>query len=329
MYGYEIFHESIMNELIKTVHNNTAKQAYLFVGPVGVGKKISAKLFAQSLVCTNSASSPCGACAACVGTKSDTNPDVVYIRPTENKTVSVKQIREVIADVYVKPFHSAKKVYIIESAKDLLEPAQNSLLKVLEEPPEYAVFIIISESESFLLQTILSRCTVIRFPLVDDEAIYQFIKNNYPEEENRKEILAKLSNGSPKAVDDIINNPDFNNLRETSLKMLLALVSKHLVSAYQICEFLENNKENTELIFDFWDSFFRDIMCIKNGCEHLITNSDLQEQLKNLSFRMDDNFPIIALEQLILARRMSARDVNLHFLALNLSFSIKNRLYGK
>ena len=199
----------------------------------------------------------------------------------------------------------------------------------MEEPPEYAVFIIISESESFLLQTILSRCTVIRFPLVDDEAIYQFIKNNYPEEENRKEILAKLSNGSPKAVDDIINNPDFNNLRETSLKMLLALVSKHLVSAYQICEFLENNKENTELIFDFWDSFFRDIMCIKNGCEHLITNSDLQEQLKNLSFRMDDNFPIIALEQLILARRMSARDVNLHFLALNLSFSIKNRLYGK
>ncbi len=329
MYGYEIFHDNIMSELIKTVHNNTAKQAYLFVGPKGVGKEISAKLFAQSLACINSSSAPCGACAACVGTKSDTNPDVVYIRPTENKTVSVKQIREVIADVYVKPFHSAKKVYIIENAKDLLEPAQNSLLKVLEEPPEYAVFIIISESESFLLQTILSRCTVIRFPLVDDEAIYQFIKNNYPEEENRKEILAKLSGGSPKALDEIINNPDFDDLREASLKMLVALVSRHSVSAYQICEFLENNKENVELIFDFWDSFFRDIMCMKNNCENLIMNSDLQEQLKNLSFRMSDEFPVVALEQLILARRMSARDVNLHFLSLHLSFSIKNRLYEK
>ena len=88
MYGYEIFHDDIVTELINSVHKKESRQAYLFTGPEGVGIHIAARLFANALVCDNVSGAPCGVCKACIGAKADTNPDIVYIRPTDKKTIS-------------------------------------------------------------------------------------------------------------------------------------------------------------------------------------------------------------------------------------------------
>lgn len=329
MYGYEIFHDKLLHELIDSVHDGKARQAYLFVGPEGVGKHTAAKLFANALVCENQNSAPCGSCHACIGAKSDTNPDIVFIRPTDKKTVSAEQARGIVSDAFVKPFESSKKVYIIEDGAVLNEFAQNCLLKILEEPPEYVVFIIVATSESVLLQTVLSRCTLVRFPTVDEERIHEYISKHYPESSDKTALLTKLSGGIPGKIDEILGDPDFSLLREQSLRALSLLFSSRRLSAYSVADFLENNKEKAEQIIDFWQSFLRDIMIIQNCSEKKILNIDMQEQLENLASKMPDNFPIVALEQTFRAKTMLRRYVNLHSLSLNLSFSIKNRLFGK
>ena len=328
MYGYETFHDDILKELINTVHNGKNRQAYLFVGPEGVGLHEAASLFAASLVCNNHETAPCGACQACIGAKNKTNPDIIYIKPTDKKTISAEQARSIISDASIKPFESNKKVYIIEDGSKLNDFAQNCLLKILEEPPEYVVFIIIATSESVLLQTVLSRCTTVRFPAVDKSTVFEYIQNNFPDYISQSDLLYSLSSGTPGKIKAIIENPDFDDLRRESFKMLVPLMSRHKLSSYTITEFLENNSDNAELIIDFWQSFLRDIMMIQNENKTLITNTDMQDEIENLSFKMKDHFPIIALEQIILAKSMLSKYVNLHNLALSLSFSIKKRLYN-
>lgn len=328
MYGYEIFHKDILKELINSVHTKQNAQAYLFVGAEGVGMEQAAELFAASLVCENQLNSPCLNCHACIGARSKTNPDIVYIKPTDKKVISAEQARSIVSDAYVKPFESQKKVYIIKDGSKLNDFAQNCLLKVLEEPPEYVVFIIIAASESFLLQTVLSRCTLVRFPSVDKKEMKKYIKNNYPEHIEQADLLYSLAYGTPGNIKKIIENPDYEYLRKESFKMLVPLMSRHKISAYKIAEFLENNSDNTELIIDFWQSFLRDIMLIQNNSKSLILNTDMQEDISNLAFKMKENFPIVALEQINIAKEMLSRYVNLHILSLSLSFSIKNRLYN-
>ncbi len=328
MYGYEIFHENILKELISTVHTEKNHQAYLFVGPEGIGRHEAANLFAASLVCNNIKTSPCGTCQACIGAKNCTNPDIIYVEPTDKKVISAEQARQIVTDAYIKPFESQKKVYIINDASKLNEFAQNCLLKVLEEPPEYVVFIIIATTETVLLQTVLSRCTVVRFPAVDKDTVNRYIKEHYPDYINQSDLLYSLSSGAPENIRKIIDNPDYDSLRNESFKMLIPLLSRHKISAYTVCEFMENNSDNAELIIDFWQSFLRDIMIVQNNSDDLICNNDMYEEIKNLSLKLNDKAPIIALEQTIFAKEMLLRYVNLHTLSLSLSFSIKNCLYN-
>lgn len=328
MYGYDIFHDDIMKDLIYNVRKGENGHAYLFVGPDGVGKHMAAKLFAAALCCTEKSRQPCNECHACIGTKCGTNPDIIYIKPTDKKSVTVEQAREIVTDAYIKPFESAKKVYIIDDASTVNESAQNCLLKILEEPPEFVVFIILAASETQLLQTVLSRCTSVHFPVVGNERMKKYINEKYPDSADKSDLLISLSNGIPGEVDKILSDPDYYDLRAESFKKLVPLLSRHKISAYTVSEFLEDNKDNAEKIIDFWQGFLRDIMMILDGNEKLICNVDMQEEIKNLAFKMKPNYPIVALEQTILAKTMLRRYVNLHSLALNLSFSIKNRLYG-
>ena len=329
MYGYNVFHDDIMKNLIYNVKKGEHRHAYLFTGPKGVGRHLAAKLFAAALCCTSEKRQPCNECHACIGTKNDTNPDIVHIKPKEKKSITVEQAREIVADAYIKPLESANKVYIIDDAYDLNEATQNCLLKILEEPPEYVVFIIIAESEVQLLQTVLSRCTTIHFPTVTDDVIKKYIEENYPDSYDKSDLLISLSNGIPGEVDKILSDPDYYDLRSESFKKLISLMSEHKISAYTISEFLEDHKDDAEKIIDFWQSFLRDILIISEGGDKLIWNKDMQEEIKKIAFSIKPEFCVVALEQTILAKTMLRKYVNLHSLSLNLSFSIKKRLYKK
>ena len=198
MYGYETFHEDLMKNLIESVHNGASSHAYIFEGEKGLGVLNSARLFAAALTCKNTGVAPCGSCQNCVESKADTNPDIIYVRPkADKKSIGAKDMRKLEEDVAVKPFNSKHKVYIFEDASLLTEEAQNTFLKTFEEPPEYAVFILITENSASLLQTILSRFTLVHFPSVSDAIMEKYISGKYPEEKERLPFLIKYCAGVP------------------------------------------------------------------------------------------------------------------------------------
>lgn len=325
MYGYEVLHEELAENLINNVRSGASQHAYIFEGDRGVGAEECARLFAAALVCEKPASAPCGVCGACVMAKAKTHPDIYVVSPSDGKkNITVDKIRSVVSDAYTKPYESGKKVYIISYGDDMNEQAQNAFLKVLEEPPQYAVFIILAENYESLLMTVRSRCTRVQFPPVSDGKIRGYIKSHFPEEAEKTEFLVQYAGGVAGNIEKILSAENFVALRGEALDKLELLLSARKLDAYEIAEFFEENKEDADLILTFWQGFLHDIMLIQSEARKLVQSADYMDKLINMSNRFDEKKIVDAQEALLLAQKMRKRYVNLRTMALRLAFSIKN-----
>lgn len=311
MYGYDIFHEDLMQSLIDTVHSGSCSHAYIFEGSKGLGIDTAARLFAAALTCKNSEISPCGACPSCTEARADTNPDIIYPKPDKDKkTIGAKNMRALEEDVGIKPFAAKRKVYIFEEGKLLTEAAQNVFLKTLEEPPEYAVFIIITENAETLLQTIRSRAVIVHFPNVSDDIVRKYISEKYPEVHERLEFLIKYCAGVPYTADAVISDEEFEPLRAASLEKLPLLLSDNTLSAFEIQKFTEENKDSFTQVLDFWLSFLRDILLLQTGGYDNIINIDKRDKLRSIAAGHDPLKITDTMNSVVTAHKMAARYVN-------------------
>ena len=136
--------------------------AYILSGPPGSGKHALSMLLAQAMVCTSQGPRPCLTCNACHKVQAGIHPDVVHTAPGEGKRdIVVDQIRSLRSDAYIRPNEASRKVYIIDDAPSMNPSAQNALLKVLEEGPPYAAFLLLADNAGMLLPTIRSRCEIL------------------------------------------------------------------------------------------------------------------------------------------------------------------------
>ena len=172
---------------------NKVSHAYLFGGESGSGKKMMASLFAMTLQCEKHGVEPCMECPSCKKAQSQNHPDIIYVKHEKPNTISIDEIREqLINDVMIKPYSSPYKIYIIDEAQKLTLQAQNALLKILEEPPDYGVFLILTANAEKLLATIRSRCAELKLsPLTPEEALPALRKQfpERPDEELRAALL--------------------------------------------------------------------------------------------------------------------------------------------
>lgn len=324
MYGYNTFHEKLMNNLIKSVRSGSSSHAYIFEGNAGLDILSSAKLFAAALTCAHGDAAPCGSCPSCIQAGADTNPDIIYIeKPKNRQTIGVDPIRAVNDDAAIRPFSSARKVYIVKDGGDLTPAAQNALLKTLEEPPEYVVFIIIVENTAPLLPTVLSRAVLIHFPPVSDDVIEKYVKEKYPDHIGRLQFFKSCCEGVPGVIDSIIADENFEYFRTEALDYLPKLLSSELLDAYSIQSFIEKSKDNAEDIIDFWISYLRDMLAIQLDARHNLINSDKTEELRALSARYSPKLTVKAVNELLTARKMLVRNVNLKALALGTALKIR------
>lgn len=164
-----IGNEKIKKYLIKQVENGTILHSYLFSGIDGIGKKEFAKEFAKLLLCKNS--------NECELFKNNNHPDYKIINE-DSEVIKIEQIRDLINKIIEKPINSQKKVYIINDCHKMTVEAQNCLLKTLEEPPEFAILILITSNENLLLNTIISRCMKINFNCISSEEIINYCNKN-------------------------------------------------------------------------------------------------------------------------------------------------------
>ena len=147
-------------ELDQIANNDSVLHSYIFIGQDGIVKKEIAKEFAQKILC-QSKEKNC-TCKSCICFIAENHPDFQIINE-EGTVIKIEQMRQMIQNVYEKPILSEKKVYIINDSDKMTKEAQNSLLKTLEEPPDYASFILIATNQDLILNTIKSRCTKIVF----------------------------------------------------------------------------------------------------------------------------------------------------------------------
>ena len=182
--------KELLNQIIRT--NNIA-HSYMFIGKESIGKMLFAKEFAKAILCIND-SKPCGDCKSCIEFESSNNPDFEIIEPDGNN-IKIEQIRELIKKVYEKPIVSNKKVYIINDSNLMTKEAQNSLLKTLEEPPEYVTIILIASNENLFLPTIKSRCTKIMFRKLTDSELKTILERKY-NKLDIQELMLKIADGS-------------------------------------------------------------------------------------------------------------------------------------
>jgi DNA polymerase-3 subunit delta' len=168
--------------------------AWLLLGPSGSGKKPAALAMAAALNCPVAPGTGCGECATCTRILRQRHPDVHHIAP-EGPLIPVDVIREVVVPEAARsPFEGDHKTFIIEEAHRMNEPAQNALLKTLEEPQPDTVFILISGQEDELLETIRSRCRVVRLEPVSEQRIVELLVK-YDTQEDTALLAARLSEG--------------------------------------------------------------------------------------------------------------------------------------
>ena len=157
--------------------------AYIISGPAGSGRHTLARLLATAMVCTASpAKRPCGSCAPCKKVLAGIHPDVTVISGAgEGKPITVDQIRSLRADAHIRPNEGERKVYLLEGADQMNASAQNAMLKLLEEGPQYAAFLLLAENGGGLLQTVRSRCEELVLAPVPVQECQGWLERKYPQ----------------------------------------------------------------------------------------------------------------------------------------------------
>ena len=160
------------------VFHKRIPHAVLIEGDYGTGRHTLAKFLANAAVCAEQ-NAPCKNCRNCNLVDTDSHPDIAITAPLDGKkSISVKQIRELRQEAYIKPHQAEKRVFIIDFADTMNQESQNALLKVLEEPPQTVMFILIAESKASLLDTIISRCVILSLTAPEFSKAFDYIKTN-------------------------------------------------------------------------------------------------------------------------------------------------------
>ena len=172
--------EQLEMNLRRSIGAGHISHFYLISGAEGSGKHTLAQLLAAAILCQGE-DKPCMHCRPCRKVMENVHPDFITVDDPEKKTVPVDLIRQARADMYIQPNESEHKIYLFPRAQDMGLPGQNALLKVLEEPPAYGVFILLADNPNKLLPTVRSRCTELRLlPLPHDTLLGQ-LRRDFPQ----------------------------------------------------------------------------------------------------------------------------------------------------
>jgi len=271
-----IGNDAIKKLLTNSVISNNVLHSYMFIGEDGIGKFLFASTFAQMILCENNSklSPPCENCKSCIEFTTNNHPDFFVVNPEDNKIIKIEQVRFLQKKISEKPISSKKKVYIINDSHLMTKEAQNCLLKTLEEPPEYAVLILVLPDESKILNTIKSRCTKINFQKLSNKEIVDYFHFNEQDFQINDNILKACNGSISKALklqNDAIVYEDLN-------KIINSFNNKDIIDIWNNSEILYKSKDNINDLLEYINIVFMEKLQethdIKYGnCIKLVENT--------------------------------------------------------
>lgn len=267
-----IGHEALINNFKQRCLKNTLSHAHLIAGEDGVGKGKLANILAKFIL---------------NGYLDREYVDIINYS-SEKSSFGVDDVRDIIEEVYKKPFEKDKKVIIIHEGNKLTIQAQNALLKTIEEPPKGVYIIILCESLELILDTIKSRCEIYKLKPLTKSELYEYIKIkkfNYDENEIKSAIA--FSEGVPGRIDRYFNDDKLRGLRNNIVILIKNLNKNDLEAILQQEESFSNLKNDKEEVLNIFGLFIRDILINKEiENEEFIINSDKLEDIKELTKEM-------------------------------------------
>ena len=340
-------HQQNKEFLERFLNREERPHALLFYGPEGIGKCLLAKEFARAFLCLGSVqeAKPCNHCESCrllnFETGNFAHPDYLYFDPMtdeeqekkKTKIISVSQIRSLIKQAAFGPTLSKHKICIINEADTMNTEAANSLLKLLEEPPDKWFFILVASSVSRLLPTILSRVIQVRFtPLSVQETKNALLKKEIPEAE--ADLLAHLSDGSlGQALR--FREERILDYRNMALKYVaefpLQAPMTDLLSEDYFSECIPSSGGNEQLqqFIAMTVSLLRDLLFVKSGLPDQVFNIDALPQLRRIAERWDERRLHQAAEAAQAEAAAAARRANAKSVLDNLTFKINACCEGR
>lgn len=334
-----------VNELNAIILNNKIPNALLFTGKCGDEKINAAITFVKTINCLNRKfisesdsleqeselySVPCNKCKSCVKIDAGMHPDIIKVAPEPDKSViKIAQIRELCGATASMPHEARMRMVLIDEAHTMNQESANSLLKILEEPPERTFFVLIARELNELLPTIISRCRHIRFRPLSQNEVAQKLEAQWGIEPSVAMVAAKSSNGdidkammfanvklndtdNRAALDKSAkkdNATDWINRRNWLINQLLMFIkpsqnsASKFLSALLLAEKLSKESSLIEDSITIVKLWLRDMALVKyskgkNGCinDQFLVNSDFINTISDISDTVSYNYPIAALE---------------------------------
>lgn len=246
-------HKNIIKYISSAVQADAVSHAYILNGERGSGKRLLANLFAMSLQCQNREEDgeTCGKCQSCKQAQNGNQPDIIKVTHEKPNTISVDDIRtQVNNDIVIKPYSSKYKIYIIPEADLMSAQAQNALLKTIEEPPEYAVIMLLTENAEALLPTIRSRCVMMKLRNIKDQLVKKYLMEQMEIPDYKADVCVAFAQGNMGKAIMLATSEYFNeikkevvhllrNIDEMSVSELMDAVKKCMTYKMEINDYLD------------------------------------------------------------------------------------------
>lgn len=282
--------------LLNTVKEDRISHAYIFSGIDGIGKKLFALEFAKLVNCksrfshsSSQSQSPGNAqpycqCQSCLKIDKDVHPDVTLLSYQDEKTIKVDSIKKDVEEkIYLHPFESLYKVFIIDNAERMNSSAQNAFLKTLEEPPKFCIIILITSALNFIVPTIRSRCQLISFHPLPQDLITGKLREAAVLDEQDLRVASKIASGSIGKA--IRTDKDYLDFRKEMIRRIMKASYRRPSGIIELCEYMkveakDSDMERHKVLFDIMSLWLEDLLLVKlNYGGEQITNSDLHGEL--------------------------------------------------
>ena len=283
-------HTDIIEYIKSSASQGKVSHAYILTGERGSGKKMLANLFAWTLQCEAGGEEPCNECHACKQMASSNHPDVIRVLHEKPNSIGVEDIRkQVNDDIQVKPYSGKYKIYIIAEADLMTVQAQNAILKTIEEPPAYAVILLLAENADALLPTIRSRCVMLKLRNIKDALVRRYLMEQLQIPDYKAEICTAFAQGNIGRATMLANSEYFNEIKDEALMLLKSIDTMELDGLLEAVKRISAYKLEITDYLDLLMIWYRDVVIYKatKNIDRLIFGDQLdyiRERAKKSSY---------------------------------------------
>lgn len=271
--------KQIIEHFQSALKSGKISHAYIINGERSSGKEFIAKIFAMALQCESDGVEPCNECHSCKQALSGNHPDIIKVMHEKPATVGVEDIRNgVNNDVIIKPYSGKWKIYIINEAEKMTVQAQNALLKTLEEPPAYAVIMLLTSNPEALLPTIQSRCVVLNMKPVPDDIVKNYLMKELHIPDYKADVCTAFARGNLGKAKALAASEEFDNIKTEAVSLLKYIRDMEITDIMSAIKKINDYKIDINDYLDILSVWYRDVLLFKatNDVNHLIFKDEIQ-----------------------------------------------------